>query len=273
MRQDSNIGRFRSALIGFCQRFYLALILFFLYAPIIVLMVLSFNNSKSRVTWTGFTFDWYAQLFQNEQIMSALYVTVAIAVLSAIIATVLGTTAAIGIHDMKKWRKTAVMEVSYLPVVSPDIVIGLSLMLLFVFAAIPNGFLTLLLAHITFCTPYVILSVMPKLNQMNKHLYESALDLGAKPMVALWKIVMPQLRPGIITGMILAFTISLDDFVVSFFTSGAGVENLSVVIYSMARKGVNPQINAISTLMFVAVLVLLVVVNKRQRKDTGRGLF
>ena len=261
------------SLAGAFQYIYMGLILLFLYAPIIVMAVLSFNDSKSRVTWEGFSLRWYSQLFQNDQIISSFYTTVTVAVVASLVATVLGTMAAIGINDMKRWKKAAVMEVSYLPVLSPDIVIGLSLMLLFVFLAVPLGFWTLLLSHITFCTPYVILSVMPKLKQMNKHLYEVALDLGATPMVALRKVILPQLKPGIITGMILAFTMSLDDFVVSFFTSGSGVSNLSVTVYSMATKGVNPEINAISTLMFAAVLILLIVVNRRSKASGSGGLF
>ncbi len=254
--------------IRFLKRFYTSLLFIFLYAPIIVLIVFSFNNSRSRGSWDGFTLKWYVELFQDRQILSALYYTLVIAVLSSIIATAIGTAAAIGIHNMKKLPRTVVMNLTYLPVLNPDIVTGIALMLLFIFVKLKLGFISLLLAHITFNIPYVILSVLPKLKQLNKHLYEAALDLGASPGYALRKVIIPEIMPGIITGFLLAFTLSLDDFVISFFTHGSGISNLSITIYSMARRGINPKINALSTLMFVSVLLLLILVNKRMSKDT-----
>ncbi|KAE9634032.1 MAG: spermidine/putrescine transport system permease protein [Epulopiscium sp.] len=249
------------------NRIYLFLIFVFLYAPIAVLIIFSFNNSKSRANWNGFTLKWYLQLFRDPDIKKALYYTILIAIISSIISTIIGTAAAIGIHSMSKWKKSLVMNITYLPILNPDIVTGISLMILFIFLKVRLGFVSMLLAHITFNIPYVILSVMPKLKQLNKHLYEAALDLGASPTYAFFKVILPEIMPGIITGALLAFTLSLDDFVISFFTAGSGVTNLSIAIYSMARRGVNPTINALSTLMFLSVLILLFIVNKRTSKD------
>ncbi len=252
---------------GLLKKGYIFLVYAFLYAPIVVLIIFSFNNSKSRAKWDGFTMKWYEQLFQDPQIMKALYYTVIIALLSALIATVIGTMAAIGIHNMGSFSKSLVMNFTYLPVMNPDIVTGISLMILFIFANLRLGFLSMLLAHITFNIPYVILSVLPKLQQLNKHLFEAALDLGATPYYALRKVILPEIMPGIVTGALLAFTLSIDDFVISFFTTGSGVSNLSITVYSMARRGINPKINALSTLMFVSVLLLLLIVNKRTSKE------
>jgi len=251
----------------FLARGYAALIYLFLYAPILILIVFSFNASKSRGNWAGFTLNWYLELFQDRQIMKALYYTMVIAVLSAIIATVIGTAAAIGIHNMKRLKKTIVMNLTYIPVVNPDIVTGLSLMLLFIFTNLQLGFVSLLLAHITFNIPYVILSVLPKLKQLDKNLYEAALDLGATPLYAYRKVILPEIMPGIVTGLLLAFTLSVDDFVVSFFTTGSGVSTLSIIVYSMARRGINPKINALSSLLFLTVLILLVIVNFRSNEN------
>ncbi|MDS1030158.1 ABC transporter permease [Bacillota bacterium LX-D] len=255
------------------QKFYVGLIFFFLYAPIVVLIVFSFNNSKSRGHWDGFTLKWYLELLQDRQILMALYYTLAVAILSSLIATFLGVIAAIGIHNLNKLQRKIFLNLTYLPVVNPDIVTGISLMILFIFFSqftnLKLGFLTLLLAHITFNVPYVILSVLPKLKQLNSNLYEAALDLGAPPFYALRKVILPEILPGVITGAILAFTLSLDDFVVSFFTTGSGVSNLSIAIYSMARRGINPKINALSTLMFIVVLLLLLLVNYRTSKENS----
>jgi spermidine/putrescine transport system permease protein len=250
-------------LTRFLKKSYAALIYLFLYAPILILLVFSFNASKSRGIWAGFTLKWYLELFQDRQIMKALYNTVIIAVLSSAIATVIGTAAAIGIHNMKKLKRKIVMNLTYIPVVNPDIVTGLSLMLLFIFTNFRLGFISLLLAHITFNIPYVILSVLPKLKQLDKNLYEAALDLGATPLYAYRKVILPEIMPGVITGLLLAFTLSIDDFVISFFTTGSGVSTLSIIVYSMARRGINPKINALSTLLFITVLLLLVIVNIR----------
>jgi ABC-type spermidine/putrescine transport system, permease component II len=252
------------------KKLYLLLIFIFLYAPVLILIVFSFNNSKSRGHWAGFTLKWYNDLFRDKQIMSSLYYTIIVALLASLIATVVGTAAAIGIHNMGKVKKSIVMNLTYLPVLNPDIVTGISLMILFIFVNIPLGFGTLLMAHISFNLPYVILSVLPKLKQLNKHLFEAALDLGASPFYAFWKVILPEIMPGIITGFLLSFTLSLDDFVISFFTTGSGVSTLSITIYSMARRGINPKINALSTLMFIVVLGLLLIINKRSGGNNSK---
>ncbi|SDW48312.1 ABC transporter permease [Tepidimicrobium xylanilyticum] len=249
------------------KRLYTILIFLFIYAPIIVLIIFSFNNSRSRGTWSGFTFKWYVELFKDAEVLKALYYTILIAVLSAIISTIIGTFAAIGIYGMPKIRKKVILNLNYLPVLNPDIVTAVSLMTLFRFLRIEFGFITLLLAHITFCIPYVILSILPKLKQMNKHLAEAAMDLGATPFYALRKVIIPEIMPGIVTGALLAFTLSIDDFVVSFFNKGAGVTNLSITVYSMARRGINPVINALSTIMFIGLISLLLIINSRSNKS------
>ena len=249
---------------------YLGLVFLFLYLPIIVMIVFSFNESKSRANFTGFTFKWYGELFQNELIMSSFWNTILIAVLSAVIATVLGTLAAIGINGMKKLARKTVMNVTYLPIISPEIVTGVSLCLLFVFLSglfhIRFGFVTVLIAHITFSLPYVILNVLPKLRQMDQNVYEAALDLGCRPVQAYWKVVLPEILPGVFAGMLMAFTYSLDDFIITYFVSGSGFQTLPVTIYGMVRKKVNPQINALSTILFVVVLILLILMNLKDTK-------
>src|SRR6056297_559547 len=222
------------------SKLYLTLVFLFLYAPIAVLVVYSFNNSKSRGSWGGFTFKWYLELFKDRDIKTALYYTVTIAVTAAVVSTILGTISAIGIYNMKSNR-----------------------IILFLSVNIKLGFSTMLLAHITFDIPYVILSVLPKLKQLDKNITEAALDLGATPFYSLRKIIIPQIKPGIITGFLIAFTLSIDDFVISFFTTGSGVTNLSIEIYSMARRGISPTINALSSLMLAVVLGLLLIINKR----------
>lgn len=267
---------------------FLALMLLFMYAPIAVLIVYSFNQNKSMASWGGFSLRWYAELFRDAQIMDALWVTVQVAVLSALIATIIGTGAAIGINAMGKKSRAAIMGITNLPVVNPDLVTGVSLMLLYVslFSFLNNipgladflgrfgirlqlGYGTLLAAHITFNIPYVILSVMPRLRKSSDQLYAAAMDLGARPLYALRRVVLPDIAPGMVSGFILAFTMSLDDFVVSFFTR-QGVQNLSIVIYSLARRGIKPKINALSTLMFVTVLALLIIVNIRSARMEKR---
>lgn len=241
---------------------YLGLILTFLYSPIVVMIVLSFNASKSRAKWGGFTFDWYIKLTQRSDILEALWVTVSVAVIATIFATIIGTAAAIGIHSMKKRPAAWLMKLSYLPMTAPDIVTGVSLMLMFVFANIPLGYFTMIMAHITFDTPYVLFAVLPKLRQTNNNLYEAALDLGCTPLQAVRKVILPEIMPGIVTGALLSFTMSLDDFIISYFTSYTE-QNLSMIIYSAARKGIEPTIYALSTIMFIVVLVLLIILNKR----------
>ena len=255
----------------FFKRFYLALILVFLYVPIVVLIIQSFNAGKSRAKWEGFSFHWYAELFADASIMNALQVTVSIALLAMVISTILGTLAAIGIYSMKKRPQAMMMTLTNLPNTMPDIVTGISLMLLFIFTRVDRGYVTMLLAHITFDTPYVILSVMPKLKQMNKHCYEAALDLGATPTYALTHVIIPECKQGIITGAMLAFTLSLDDFTISYFTTSPLVQNLSTLIYSKARIGIEPTLNALSALMFVALLILLLIVNRRTADNSRKA--
>ena len=243
------------------KRIYLVLICLILYAPIVTVMVLSFNNTKTRSRWGGFTGKWYVSLFQNKEIMNALYTTLIIALLSALIATLIGTLAALGMQVMRSRTRTLFMGITNIPMLNADIVTGVSLMLLFIAFRLTLGFKTILLAHITFNIPYVILSVMPKLKQTNKRTYEAALDLGASPLYAFVKVVLPDIMPGIFSGFLLAFTMSLDDFVITHFTKGPGVDTLSTKIYSEVRKGIKPEMYALSTLMFVTVLILLILIN------------
>ncbi len=255
------------------SKLYLILVFIFLYAPILVLIVFSFNDTASgaRTVWGGFTTRWYEQLFEDRLIMEALRNTLIIAVATAAFATVLGTVAAIGINSMGKVGKRVMMNVTNFPMINPEIVTGVSMMLLFVFVVnlfggLSLGMWSLIMAHVTFCLPYVILSVLPKLRQMDPNLYEAAQDLGCPPGRAFFKVVIPQIMSGIITGAIMSFTLSIDDFVISYFTSGT-TQTLPIYIYSMTRKRISPEINALSTLLFVAVLILLVITNVRQNKD------
>ena len=241
---------------------YLALVLAFLYVPIVVMVCLSFNASVSRAEWTGFTLSWYQKLFHSDAIIAALEVTLEVAVAATVISTVIGTLGAIGIHAMRKGWATLLINVSYLPMTTPDIVTGVSLMLMFIFVKLPLGKGTMLMAHIAFDTPYVLFSVMPRLQQMNPNLYEAALDLGCHPFKALWKVILPEVMPGVVTGGLLAFTMSLDDFVISYFTSSTD-QNLSMIVYSAARRGVEPTMYALSTLMFLTILMLLLIINRR----------
>ncbi|MSA00935.1 extracellular solute-binding protein [Lactonifactor sp. BIOML-A3] len=255
------------------RKIYLGLILFLLYAPIGTLIILSFNASKSRAKWGGFTGKWYISLFQDNAIMNALYTTLIIAFVSAIAATVIGTAASIGIHSMKSRARTICMGITNIPMLNADIVTGISLMLLFIACRFTLGFSTILLAHITFNIPYVILSVMPKLRQTNKRTYEAALDLGASPVYAFFKVVFPDILPGVVSGFLMAFTMSLDDFIITHFTKGPGVDTLSTKIYSEVRKGIRPEMYALSTLLFVTVILLMILINtspkesKNDRKD------
>ncbi|MBO5343381.1 MAG: ABC transporter permease [Ruminococcus sp.] len=256
---------------------YLGLVLFFLYIPIFVLIVFSFNETKSRSVFSGFTLDWYIRLFNNRIIISSLINTIIIACISSVISTVLGTLAAIGINNMKKVPKAVVMNITNMPIINPEIVTGVSLMLLFVFFAarmnLEFGFVTLLIAHITFNVPYVILNVMPKFNQMDPHIYEAAQDLGCSPVKAFRKVVLPEIMPGVISGFLMSFTYSLDDFVISYFTSGSTSQTLPITIYSMTRRKVSPEINALSTLIFITVVIILIVKNiieKKALKKAGK---
>ena len=251
------------------------LALIFMYAPILVLIIFSFNDSKSRTVWTGFSFHWYADLFSDTRILKSLATTLEVSVIAMIVATILGTMAAIGFASMRRKPRSVVMAINNIPMTNADIVTGVSLMMLFVFAfgafnatlgkvfgiTLRTGFGTLLLAHITFDIPYVILSIMPKFNQLDPNLYEAALDLGASPWQAFRKVVLPELMPGILSGAMLSFTMSVDDFVISYFTAGSGASTLAMEIYAMTRKRISPEINALSTLIFAVVLIALIAVN------------
>lgn len=265
-----NTGKKKTGALG---RLYMALIFLFLYAPIVVLIVFSFNDTKtmSRSVWSGFTFRWYARLWEDSMIQQAVWNTLLIAVLSALIATVFGTVAAVGLYRMRGWRKKVMMNLTNFPMVNPEIVTGVSMMLLFVFMAQAFklgslGLWSILIAHVTFCLPYVILSVLPKLAQMDKNLYEAAQDLGCPPLQAFRKVVVPQIMPGIVTGMIMAFTLSIDDFVITYFCSGT-TQTLPIYIYSMTKRRVSPEINALSTVLFVVILLLLVLTNLHGAKE------
>lgn len=253
----------------YIKKAYVGLILLIMYAPVAILMVYSFNDSKLPI-WKGFTFRWYEEIFQDASIQQAFYNTIFIAVVSSVVATIIGTLAAMGIERMTGWKKKLVMNITYIPLLSSEIVTGVSLMLLFSALKIPVGILTLILAHITFSIPYVILSIMPKLKQLNYNIYEAALDLGATPRYAFKKVVLPEILPGVLAGLFIAFTLSIDDFIISFFNTGPGVDTLSIKVFAMTRKGVAPTINAISTIMFATIIIILIASNvfssKKQKK-------
>lgn len=249
------------------RKLYLTLIIIFLYAPIATLVVLSFNSSKTRAKWGGFTLKWYSSLFSDTAIMNALYTTLTIALLSAFIATLVGTTASVAMHSMQAKYRNYLMTVTNIPMLNADIVTGISLMLLFIACRVTLGYSTILLAHITFNIPYVILSVMPKLKQTNKHTYEAALDLGASPIYAFFKVVFPDILPGVLSGFLMAFTMSLDDFIITHFTKGPGVDTLPTKIYSEVRKGIRPEMYALSTLLFLTVLILMILINSSPKNE------
>ena len=271
---------------GPVSRLFLFLMFLFLYAPIFVLIAFSFNDSRSNAVWGGFTLDWYLELFQNRSVLEALQTTLLVSVLATAIATVAGTASAIGFYNLRGRARTVCLSVNNIPLTNADIITGVSMMLLFVFTGqvlaqwgidFSLGFPTLLIAHITFDIPYVILSVMPKLRQLDPHLAEAAQDLGATGLYAFFKVVLPELMPGIVSWMLIAFTMSIDDFLISYFTAGGQTSTLSMVVYSMVRRRVSPEINALSTLMFLAVLLLLILINLRQSgglrrsRRAGRG--
>jgi len=254
------------------KKVYVTLIFIFLYAPIVTLIVLSFNASKSRAKWGGFTLKWYSSLFKNDAIMDALYTTLMIAFLSALIATLIGTIACIAMNGMKRKSRTVLMGITNIPMLNADIVTGISLMLLFLSMGLKFGFGTILLSHITFNIPYVILSVMPRMKNLNPSTYEAALDLGASPVYAFTKVVLPDLLPGIFSGFLMAFTMSLDDFIITHFTRGAGIDTLSTKIYAETRKGIKPEMYALSTLIFITVLLLLLLVNRPEKKEDKKQM-
>jgi len=249
------------------KKIYIILIFVFLYAPILTLIILSFNRSKTRAKWGGFTFKWYGSLFTNRDIMQALYTTLLIALLSSAIATVIGVCACLGLNKMKSSSRSVILGVTNIPMLNADIVTGISLMLLFLSFGMRFSFGTILLSHITFNIPYVILSVMPRMKNLNVSVYEAALDLGASGPYAFFKVVLPELLPGILSGFLLAFTMSLDDFIITHFTKGAGIDTLSTKIYTEVKKGIKPEMYALSTIIFVTVLILLLLIN-RPEKDS-----
>ena len=244
------------------KKVYISLIILFLYAPILTLIVLSFNASKTRAKWGGFTLKWYRSMFENEAILQALSNTLIIALLSALIATIIGTIASISMQAMRRRNRAVLMGITNIPMLNVDIVTGISLMLLFLTLGVKFGFMTILLSHITFNIPYVILSVMPRMKQLNPSIYEAALDLGASHTQAFFKVVFPDLLPGILSGFLMAFTMSLDDFIITHFTKGPGIDTLSTKIYTEVKKGIKPEMYSLSTLIFVTVLILLFLVNR-----------
>lgn len=253
----------------FWQRCYLFAVFAFLYAPIVVLIVFSFNEGKTRGSWDGFSLVWYEALFQDEEVLSAVRNTFTVAIVTTAVSTTVGTLGAIGLSQYLFKTRRRILALNQVPIINPDIVMAVGLMVLYRSLNLDFGLLTLTLAHIAFTVPYVVLSVLPKLKQMPAALPEAAMDLGATPWQTLWRVVIPQIRPGIITGALIAFTLSIDDFVISFFTTGNGVETVSTMVFSMARRGINPVINALSTLMFVMMLGLLVITYlKTDREDT-----
>ena len=254
---------------GILTKVYIALIMVFMYAPIAVLIFYSFNKSRSAA-WGGFTFDWYIQLFKSSSIMNALTNTLLVAVLASFFATILGTSAAIGISNLKGKTRMLVQNASNIPIISPDIVMGVSLMLLFTFLGVifnfEMGFTTVLLSHICFCVPFVVLNVMPRIRRMDSSLYDAALDLGCTPFQAFRKVVIHELMPGIFSGALISFTYSLDDFVITHFTQGARFQNLSTESYGMLRRKIPPTINALSTLLFLVIIIIMVLINIRDRR-------
>ena len=257
------------------SKLFLYIVLLFMYIPILVLIVFSFNESKSRANFTGFSLKWYSKLLHNETILTSLLNTILIALAAAVLATILGTAAAIGINNMKKVSKTAIMNITYIPVVNPEIIMGVSLMLLFKgmsnIIGFQFGFITLILSHIAFDVPYVIYNVLPKLRQMNPNLIEAARDLGCNERQAFFKVALPEIMPGVFSGFLMSITYSIDDFVISYFTSGASVETLPITIYSMTRRKVSPEINAVSTIIFLVIIAILIIKNYLENRSLRKA--
>lgn len=239
---------------------YLVLIMIFFYLPIFYVVAFSFNDSKSLTNFTGFSLQWYQKMFENRTMMESIYYTVVIAVIATVVSTIVGTIAAIGLSKSKRLVREVVMQINSLPMLNPEIVTAIGLMLFFTSLNIRTGFTTMLLAHIAFCIPYVILSIMPKLRTLDNNLAEAALDLGATPWQALTKVIVPQIKPGIVSGALIAFTMSFDDFIISFFTTGPGVNNISIYVYTMYKR-INPSINALSSIIVLVITVVLLLVN------------
>lgn len=250
---------------------YIFIILVFLYLPIVVLMVFSFNESKSMSIWTGFSLRWYEEMFSNRMIMDAVRNTFTIAICASAIATVIGLLACLGITKMKSRSRNIIMAFNSIPLLNADIVTGISLMMTFLVFGISLSWGTVLISHITFCIPYVILSVMPKIKQLSPNMYEAALDLGASPAYAFRRVILPDLMPGIMSGFLLAFTMSVDDFVITHFTRGAGINTISTLIYSQVKVGIRPTLFALSTVIFVIVLAVLIISNVIQNRKGARN--
>ena len=253
----------------------MTLALIFFYLPIVFMIIFSFNSSKSLTHFTGFSTMWYEKMFANRDIMESLYITIIVAVLATVISTIIGTISAIGLSKSKKIVKKIVLQLNDFPIMNPEIVTAIGLMLLFITLRVEKGFMTMLLAHIAFCTPYVILSVMPKIRALDPNLADAAMDLGATPWQALTKVIVPQIMPGIVSGALIAFTMSFDDFIISYFVTGGGVKNLSIMVYTMSKR-VNPSINAISTLVVILITIVLIIINvvpmiraKRPQKEVA----
>ncbi len=255
---------------GILSKIYIVVLMIFMYAPIAVLIFYSFNDSKSTV-WKGFTLKWYEQLFQDSSIMSSLWNTLIIAVLASILATILGTAAAVGISNFKGKKRVVIQNISNIPIISPDIVMGVSLMLLFTFLGVmfnfEMGFVTVLISHICFCVPFVVLNVLPRIKRMDKSVYDAALDLGCNEFQAFFKVIIHELMPGIVSGLLMSFTYSLDDFIITYFTRGAKFQNLSIEIYSMTHRRISPKINALSALLFLAIFIIMILINVRDRRE------
>ena len=242
------------------EKIYLGIILIFMYAPIVTLIILSFNSSKSRAKWGGFTLKWYTRLFSDQAVASALVNTLSIAVLATIFSTIIGTITCIAMIGLNSKLRSVIMGITNIPMINADIVTGISLMLLFRFLHIGSGFTTILLAHITFNIPFVMLSVMPRVKSLNFYVYEAALDLGATPLYAFRKTMLPDIMPGVVSGALMAFTMSLDDFIITYFTKGSGFETLSTLIYNEVKRGIQPEIYALSAIIFIVVLSLLMII-------------
>ena len=255
---------------GIISKIYIAFIMLFLYAPIAVLIFFSFNDGKTTV-WKGFTIKWYTELFKDSNIINALGNTLIIALLASVFATILGTAAAIGISNYKVKKRLIIQNVSNIPIISPDIVMGVSLMLLFTTLGVifnfEMGFVTVLIAHICFCVPFVVLNVMPRITRMDKSIYDAALDLGCNQWQAFYKVIIHELMPGIISGALISFTYSLDDFIITYFTRGSKFQNLSIEIYSMTHRRISPKINALSALLFLAIVIIMILINLRERHE------
>lgn len=255
---------------GIISKIYIAFIMLFLYAPIAVLIFFSFNDGKTTV-WKGFTLKWYTELFKDSNIINALGNTLIIALLASVFATILGTAAAIGISNYKGKKRLIIQNVSNIPIISPDIVMGVSLMLLFTTLGVifnfEMGFVTVLIAHICFCVPFVVLNVMPRITRMDKSIYDAALDLGCNQWQAFYKVIIHELMPGIISGALISFTYSLDDFIITYFTRGSKFQNLSIEIYSMTHRRISPKINALSALLFLAIVIIMILINLRERHE------